>query len=652
MPTKKHVPFLLLALAAIFGMNLRAWGQSSDSSAPSAVQSSASVPRLVRFSGEIRIPSGKQANEGVSVTFALHKEQEGSESLWMESQNVQLDTNGRYTVLLGASSPDGLPVEVFTSGEARWLSITPAGEVEQPRVLLVSAPYALKAGDAETLGGRPASAYALAEVKTSESLGEPPKGATVPAAALPTVTGSGTLGSVPLWRGTNVIGNSVLSQAAASIGIGTPSPATTLDVNGAATIRGNATITGTLTASHTIAAPSASYNGTNTSQILNVTQRGTGTGLAATTAGTGASISAISGFATASTGVAKGVLGLSGSNSGVGVEGVAGSFGAGSSIGVNGIAISSTGTGVNGGGWIGVQGSGNGVGGLFQASQTSALVLKGENLSGLGVFSVDAGGNLFALGSLHSATLDSNNGAVIGGNAQRAVIGDPGCGAGYAGIGFGPLSGCTNYSMIGNGQDTFVNRPAGGAVHFRENNGGSNGAGDQMVITTGGAVGIGTSSPNAQLDVRGGAGNSGFGISTDGNAWQAQWAGGFIKAMAFIDPFTAGGIAVVRCYNSQMTGAAVTTPPCGITIQHVAQGSNTIDFGFRVTDRFVQVTPYVTVAAYNAGGGTFSFGAFLCGEGMCSPSGFDANQVNLSTFDASNGSSDNEKDVPFFIFVY
>ena len=36
------------------------------------------------------------------------------------------------------------------------------GEVEQPRGLLVSIPYALKASDAETLGGRPASAYPLA----------------------------------------------------------------------------------------------------------------------------------------------------------------------------------------------------------------------------------------------------------------------------------------------------------------------------------------------------------------------------------------------------------------------------------------------------------------------------------------------------------
>jgi hypothetical protein len=52
-------------------------------------------------------------------------------------------------------------VELFSSNEPRWLGVqfNRPGEVKQPRVQLVSVPYALKASDADTLGGLPASAY-------------------------------------------------------------------------------------------------------------------------------------------------------------------------------------------------------------------------------------------------------------------------------------------------------------------------------------------------------------------------------------------------------------------------------------------------------------------------------------------------------------
>jgi len=60
--------------------------------------------------------------------------------------------------LLGANSAHGVPAELFASAEARWLGIQVGQQPEHERILLVSVPYALKAGDAQTLGGRPASA--------------------------------------------------------------------------------------------------------------------------------------------------------------------------------------------------------------------------------------------------------------------------------------------------------------------------------------------------------------------------------------------------------------------------------------------------------------------------------------------------------------
>ena len=135
------------------------------------------VPRLIKFSGELApaAAQGAATKEGeagknplptvVAATFSLYELQEGGSPLWSESQKVQLDGQGRYTVLLGAPESEGLPLDLFTSGKALWLGVQPQwpGAAEQPRILLVAVPYALKAADSDTLGGKPASAYALAE---------------------------------------------------------------------------------------------------------------------------------------------------------------------------------------------------------------------------------------------------------------------------------------------------------------------------------------------------------------------------------------------------------------------------------------------------------------------------------------------------------
>ena len=51
---------------------------------------------------------------------------------------------------------------------------------------------------------------------------------------------------------------------------------------------------------------------------------------------------------------------------------------------------------------------------------------------------------------------------MFNGNARQMIVGDPGCGSGFAGIGFGALSGCNNYALVGDGTNTYINRPTGG----------------------------------------------------------------------------------------------------------------------------------------------------------------------------------------------
>ena len=127
-----------------------------------AASPQAVVPRLMKFNGVLRDVTGKPVTGPVDVTFALYSSEAGGNPLWFETQSVEPDEQGRYTALIGVMHSEGLPMDLFTTGEARWLGVQVANEVEQkPRVLLLSVPYALKASDAETLGGLPSSAYML-----------------------------------------------------------------------------------------------------------------------------------------------------------------------------------------------------------------------------------------------------------------------------------------------------------------------------------------------------------------------------------------------------------------------------------------------------------------------------------------------------------
>jgi hypothetical protein len=154
---------LVLAVVCLFcvvGASAQQSGASDLTSNAGTVGST--VPRLVRFNGVLRDGAATPLTGPVEVTFELFAQQSGGEPLWWETQVVDVDAQGHYSALLGAMHPDGLPMDLFAAGEARWLGIA-VGKIEQPRVLLVSVPYALKAGDAETLGGKPATEFVAAD---------------------------------------------------------------------------------------------------------------------------------------------------------------------------------------------------------------------------------------------------------------------------------------------------------------------------------------------------------------------------------------------------------------------------------------------------------------------------------------------------------
>ncbi len=219
----------------------------------SVISSAASVPSLINFSGTLTDLNGKPLTGTFGVTFYLYKDDQGGAPLWLETQNVQADRTGHYNVMLGSTRSAGLPADIFVAGQARWLSVQPQGQKEFPRVMLLSVPYALKAGDAQTVGGLPPSAFVLAAPATSAAATSAESAATAPPPAA--ITGSGTAGFLPDFTGAATIGNSAVFQSGASptakIGINTNAPTTTLDVHGGTVIRGIFTLpaTGTATAS-------------------------------------------------------------------------------------------------------------------------------------------------------------------------------------------------------------------------------------------------------------------------------------------------------------------------------------------------------------------------------------------------------------------
>lgn len=198
-----------------------------------AVATAAATPRLMKFAGALKNIDGSARSGVHGVTFALYRDQEGGSPIWLETLNAEVDSEGRYTALLGSTKSEGLPLELFATGEARWLGIR--GQMpwdEEQRVLLVSVPYALKALDAETLGGKPLSAFVLAEPAGERSAPGAVNALAVAASELPQPSNasSGTPGYIAMFINNTDQGNSVMYQNAGKIGVNTTSPISTLHV--------------------------------------------------------------------------------------------------------------------------------------------------------------------------------------------------------------------------------------------------------------------------------------------------------------------------------------------------------------------------------------------------------------------------------------
>ncbi len=303
-----------------------------------------SVPHLIRYGATLKDGNGAPIAATAGVTFAIYQQQEGGAPVWMETQNVTPDAGGNYSVLLGSTTATGLPNDLFSQQEQRWLGVQVQGQPEQARVLLVSVPYAFKAHEAETLGGRSISDFVLANRANS------------------TANGSDTS-----QESSSMVNNSPSAQP------------------------------GTATSDGASQDPT-NFSGSTTDKIVGVTQSGTGKGISAT-----ATSKAVVGTATGS-GTAYGVWGVAKGTGGAAVLGTAQAT-TGWAVGVKGSSTSPLGTGVRGvetsttGYTKGVSAyvaSPAGTAGVFD-NAAGGEILSGRN-NNVEKFSVDGGGNVTSAG--------------------------------------------------------------------------------------------------------------------------------------------------------------------------------------------------------------------------------------------------------------
>jgi len=495
----------------------------------------AAVPRLVRFSG-----TAKDAR----ITFALYAEQTGGTPLWTEMQNVQTGPGGHYTVLLGATQPEGLPPELFASERAHWVGVTVEGQSEQPRVLLVSAPYALKAEDAETLGGLPPSAFmraAPAMTTGGAAAGEAkPEQAqdVLPDTACAAITsdGTATANQVAKFTGPCTAEPSAIFESGGKVGIGTNTPAATLDVKGTATVRSTLTIAakGAATAaaganSNPVDLLAASFNRSNSTSINqhfrwqaeaagNDTAHPSGTLNLLYAPGSGTP--AETGLAVSS----KGAL----------------TFAAGQTFpGTGTITGLTAGPGLTGGGT-----TGNVIVGLTTAC-ASGQVLEWNGSAwacstvGVGTITgVTAGVGLSGGGTSGSVTL-ANTGILAvaggtgltssGGNAPAVSLNTGFTDGRYLQLAGGMLSGA-------------LTLPANGLT-----------AADNQLAVAGGSVGIGTATPGAPLEVAGSVKVSGAGSGLTFPDGTTQTTAGNPAGGLGVNPFQ---VALLKWFPAYQTGLA------------------------------------------------------------------------------------------------
>src|SRR5690242_18238821 len=148
-PMKRIRPLcvsLIVTLTIVFSVAVQAQTSGPGAGIAESASTQPASPRVLSFTDAV---AGQPDGE-LTVVFSIYSDRQSGSALWPEAQVVQV-VQGKYTALLGSTSSTGVPSDLFSAEQARWLGVQINGT--EKRSLLVSVPYAMKAVDAERFGG-------------------------------------------------------------------------------------------------------------------------------------------------------------------------------------------------------------------------------------------------------------------------------------------------------------------------------------------------------------------------------------------------------------------------------------------------------------------------------------------------------------------
>jgi hypothetical protein len=227
------------------------------------------VPKLINYQGYLTDAGGNPLNGDVAITFRIWDAEVSGTELWSETHAAVTVTEGVFNAVLGSLQP--ITSDILDGD--RYLGMTVGTDPEMsPRLRMTSSPFAIKAADADALGGLPSSEFApsahghswgeISNIPADFADGVDNTGITVESD--PTVpvwlkdgvswgelsgipagfadgtdntgitdeddpqVGSNTVNYVPKWNGTALVKGTMYDNG--NVGIGTASPQAPLDI--------------------------------------------------------------------------------------------------------------------------------------------------------------------------------------------------------------------------------------------------------------------------------------------------------------------------------------------------------------------------------------------------------------------------------------